>query len=764
MKKNKKQFTTAAQIIADPSFYEKEVGHICDNFFKDVKDDTERKKLFNVFCEHPKILKQLLQKDNYVRLFHGYFHIPKFYNKDFEKCIAESSPEKFVQLVRVNEAFLRNRQLADYKEFDLPKPWSDHVRVWELLEERYSNLDKIISDIIDKLLIQWDSFAFCLKVFSSVLSDRFILGIEPLARIYKEFLSRMLSNPDCEIGECFGLTSDLDDFYNEKVRTEFEELFDTIAEFTSFQMDILEFYCYDQTTLIRDIGHSLVIWQKPEDYYRSELNGVRYDATNLKYHIDALKDVGYCENDFHQAQLLNQHRRRNLFEDSGLLSFESRQILYTYDAIENIFVFGNYNITEALLVTNPNQANLFCLKKADLIKALQNCCPAIDKKKASSPAVYTIGRNKSKLRVKDINNYNVLETPFLEIDQICFCPTAFMRNPDLFFYAAQKALRAKSTKDSLYIEKILNRAFIRGSFNSEWLDSSDGNQYGGDVDVIVNDSASKTLLLIQVKAPFLRLSIKDRYFEKVNGSDKAIKQLVEVNNEELLMKYPETERVLRWYVSTSFEGTLESISGVVKVNLYELLRALRCNDFKDLQQLEEYVLRDSELFELSNAFKHFKSAGNTNGNPILPILYDGLNTAVSKFPLKIVEPNNYLEVSVGVDDEKLAAEFNLMLEKANQMKQNPERLIFEVLPFFKSYTVEYPKDYSGWSVLGNLYADCRWFNQAVECILKALELFPKDPFQLRKLYGCYQEMGSSLKDDQKWLGIQMEYWYIDWTS
>ena len=270
--------------------------------------------------------------------------------------------------------------------------------------------------------------------------------------------------------------------------------------------------------------------------------------------------------------------------------------------------------------------------------------------------------------------------------------------------------------------------------------------------------------MIQVKAPFLRLSIKDRYFEKVNGSDKAIKQLVEVNNEELLMKYPETERVLRWYVSTSFEGTLESISGVVKVNLYELLRALRCNDFKDLQQLEEYVLRDSELFELSNAFKHFKSAGNTNGNPILPILYDGLNTAVSKFPLKIVEPNNYLEVSVGVDDEKLAAEFNLMLEKANQMKQNPERLIFEVLPFFKSYTVEYPKDYSGWSVLGNLYADCRWFNQAVECILKALELFPKDPFQLRKLYGCYQEMGSSLKDDQKWLGIQMEYWYIDWTS
>ena len=781
MEKNKKQFTTAKQIVADPSSYELEVGQINDNFFKDVTEKEEQTELLQVLCDHPKILQNLLLKDNYERIFYWYFHNPRLYNIIFEKCIANISPEKFVHLFRVNEAFLRNSQLANYMEFDLPTPWSDHVKVWEMLTSSHKQLIGRINETLTELQQKEFSLGESISMFALVLKNAFFYDqkIELLASIYNEFLNRIIkiynSSEICDLT----FYQEIDTSKHKLYESVFNGIFLAIQEFISFKSNLLEYYCFDQTATIRNIGYCINIEQKPEDFYKYQLDGIRYEYTNKCYREAAKNEIGVTESGWLMKNVdVKRKARENMFLDLGIITNSDKNILHVFNAIEDSFVFtaGN-NETNQKLNNNGGNA-LCCFKNVDLDIYMKNNYPEIEKKNFNFYATNSVfGKDGNQIK-ECLKSYNVLETPFLQIGKYCFCPSVFLMNPDFFYYTAQKILRQnKNEKTAENCEIILSNEFNNAGFSARPLKQKEGASFGGDVDIVVNDYNSNNLLLIQVKNPYFRLSNRDRYNEKINRSEKAIQQLKKsVKIEALIDEYSKTPNVYRWYVSSSFEDVLTEKLGVLKVDYLSLLRILRSKSFLSISDLLNYIKSDKELIDFINDLKYTNLSAEAKtmsegirGEYIPNIINEDVADYfknVTPFPFVLSDPIDYvfpIPENEGYDSKAITDMFVEFLNYGNEIISLGKHDLLKqaILPFFESYVKKYPNDYYGWKVLAEFYQDIWEYSKAINSYNIVLNLLPDDPSTLKELANCYANMGNQQEAMRIVYDCMIRYWYIE---
>jgi len=125
----------------------------------------------------------------------------------------------------------------------------------------------------------------------------------------------------------------------------------------------------------------------------------------------------------------------------------------------------------------------------------------------------------------------------------------------------------------------------------------------GDVDLIVEDD--NISLLIQVKRSSLRTSLPEYWNEKISAELKAAQQL---NDAEVFIAnnpnfYPLKKKVIKWMVSSSFEGLNEVIDGCRKVNYFELITFLRQNPERNLQELISFFEEDKYLYTTLEYYK-----------------------------------------------------------------------------------------------------------------------------------------------------------------
>ena len=110
----------------------------------------------------------------------------------------------------------------------------------------------------------------------------------------------------------------------------------------------------------------------------------------------------------------------------------------------------------------------------------------------------------------------------------------------------------------------------------------------GDTDVILHNN--ETVLLIQTKRTAFRLDSKSAYYESLQTDSKAIKQLNDsekyFNSDNPIFNL-KNRNVVKWVVSTSFEGTNNVIDSCRKISYFDIINTLSINN--SFNSLEEFI-------------------------------------------------------------------------------------------------------------------------------------------------------------------------------
>ncbi len=757
-------------------------------------DKLSSKEVVKSLCDKTDLLQRLLLCEYADRYFGDYFLNKKLFSEDLENIIAESNPDLFCLLVRTSKSFLREEKINFYKSKIFESEIVEvHKQVWNALKEKEYKLwnrvcegfKKYICSIEDEkygLLRGYVDYVVWLEE-KRFQKKMFGTDVEYLSWGYDIFVE-MLFRSDFR-NQCKGLSRDV--IEGECVRlfkysfngvSEIAmNFFESISSYVDFLNKELDPYCYDLTFEPKFINNSVFIEQKPKDFGEWKLNGIRYELNNLRYQGDAnslfdylQEEKGlYVDGEANEEYCSIQCMIMKMLDDLclGKIKWKGHEI-------------DTFPIFSPLIGLSVNRLNRYerpliaqyCVSRS-YKEALWRVCAKmfkdgddtsrsvmpfevhskwVLKKQASDSLEYCSPEEKTKfedlfdktfsLFCFDFNDsdfdrynlsYDVMQKPFIRIsDEVMLTATMFLGNEwlyssvtkilDLYRKNINEDIRIVSNKE---FENKLAECFE----NKGWtvIVDNNGNEHkSGDVDIKVKQG--DTLLLIQLKRTTFKLTPKDVYKETIMTDRKAVRQLnLYESNEDADCK------IVKWYVTTSYENCLhEYDGGVLKVNYFDLLYLLEHNSdkYKNLSDLIDEVNNDYIL--KSYATNYFLI---TQCKPqLIPIKIE--NDIESR--IKAVE-------RTGNADKKFKIAENI----TNMM----------------------PEYWDGWRVLGVLYFNKKMYDKAIECFRMALQVAPDEPYLLQLLLGALEaKRGNGMLQlplSEEGLEIKRvleeKYWYIDFN-
>jgi len=662
-----------------------------------------------LFSENSKVFSDLFSNEFSDELLHEYFkyseHLPCFENK-----LAAEFPELFVKSVRLNTAFLCSNRLEQYSKINLPDDLQIHIEVWKKLYMQEISLWGEVEREMDALIqsgLEMDIvLSNTIKILSSSGSQNSD-QIQALSYFYSVFIELFLYRAPQEKIELSSKENFLKTFSESQkfpINQIIEKLLTNINKWVSFKDSFLYPYCYDLKIVPKSENKIVYFERNPEDHYKWELDGLRYNALRIDYSSDLklfLSDLKIENFTFGKKKIPVHSLYNPLF-----LASKKREnpnfFLMSQEEYLKLNDFALAHLPEELI-------NLFSEKK---------------KKKTKF--------DQFKLQ------YNVWEKPFLQLGNYLFCPTIFLANNDWFYGFPQAGLKNLSQKQSNNeriesahcMEKDLGKILEEKDWKVFISENSNifRDNGGGDVDIIVSDK--DTSILIQLKRTKFRLDLKEAYFDSINIDRCAAKQL---NNAEKYLQKPDNEicqlqnNVQKWIVSTSFENTLTKINGCLKVNYFDLLQSLGIAKNSTLKDLIAFI--------------------ETDGWMKMKMLC-GL-----KIPL--ANPRAYRQ-AFSFEKGDCIEYIKRYNEACDLNEKGDKKKAAEIL---LSCLAENPTDTDVLDALGNTYADLKMYDESLQYFEKAIDIIPNDPYFLRQIVLTLRD---AKKEDKKYTSLcQNLYWYVN---
>ena len=752
-------------------------------------------------CDNNDLLQRLLSCEYADRYFGDYFLNKRLFSEELENIIAESNPDLFCQLVRTSKSFLREEKNNFYKGKIFESVtvethklvWNalkeKEVKLWNRVDERFKKYIRSIEDEKYGLLRGYVDYVVWLEE-RRFQKRMFGTDIEYLSWGYNIFVE-MLFRSDLR-NQCSGLSSvDMEDecarifdFSFGRLSEIATELFESISSYVDFLTKELDPYCYDLTFSPKPINKSVFIEQQQKDFGEWKLNGIRYELNKLRYQYYANQAVDLAikekrlsvDGEANEEYCSIQCKVEKMLEDLCLskvswkgqsidtfpifspliglsvnrLNRYERPLFAQYDvsrsykeAADRIRAIDGDDISRSVM---PFEVHSKWVLKKQASDSLEYCSPE-EKTKFEDLFDKTFSLFCFDFNDSDFDRYNlsydVMQKPFIRIsDEVMLTATMFLGNEwlyssvtkilDLYRKNINEDIRIVSNKE---FENKLAECFE----NKGWtvIVDNNGNEHkSGDVDVKVKQG--DTLLLIQLKRTTFKLTPKDVYKETIMTDRKAVRQLnLYESNEDADCK------IVKWYVTTSYENCLhEYDGGVLKVNYFDLLYLLEHNPdkYKNLSDLIDEVNNDYIL--KSYATNYF------------------LRKLLVCFPFDVTQCKPQLipiKIENDIESRIKAVERTGNADKKFKIAENITNMM--------------PEYWDGWHVLGVLYFNKKMYDKAIECFRKALQVAPDEPYLLQLLLRALEAKRGNvmlqLPLSEESLEIKRvlkeKYWYIDFN-
>jgi tetratricopeptide (TPR) repeat protein len=722
--------------------------------------------IWNDFLLRDEVFQQVFSSEGAVNLLHIYYSKLEKCYPDFEVKLASIFPALFVQSIRVNQEFLKPGRLAFLTDIQLSESVDLHKKLWSQLQKKeeklwrsvQKNLDKCRSYSLEEIL----SHAIIYLESSRKWMTNNPGNFQHYANVYSAFMEIVLSSGNwenkIEEEETFHrlILSKLN--FKNIENSAVGKLLMAIDEWRGYCSTYVDPYCYDLNFEPLFENNSLYLYENPVSNYRYKLGDVRYILNDLKYKMSAERIVKrqvesgqmmipVGKHDKVQEENLqlavDQRKAKLLLEDLGVKYLYPRreEKIELEKAIDLLSTFaGNRKLryersinrhlqyskswpeafTKVLKeayengITNlPLPYVLFSIEEFHSLG--RQAFPSMKMSESKSVLNTSAYYFNSNYKLNRFNlRYNVFFKPFISLGDYYFTPVSFFANNEWFYTMAQNALRAKKEnerEETRSMEQNLGEELR--ACNSNWkvlvADKKFENGIQGDVDVMVSDD--KDTLFMQLKRPYFRLTPKDSYYE-IQHDLKAVSQLNEserflsLENEFFTLKHKPT----KWYVSSSYEEIGKEMEGCRKVSYFDILHALRCNQFKSLKELILFIEKD-ELIRMARK----ESVSNT----YLSDLFS---------PLDIPQSESR-KLPVDLSTDSIAKEYRSVFNNAIALSE--QRQYAEALEALNKCIEICPEDFEVHGAIANIYADCNKQKDMVYHFEKAIELSQNDPFIYR---------------------------------
>lgn len=684
------------------------------------------------------------------------------FNKDLEQVLFRRDSVGFIQEVKHSQSFMDSQRLELYNSM-IPQDNLD-LKAWNCLASMESEFWQAVDkscveymsyfnnlDMPDYLVMLSDIGIYVKKIYNSGICSE--ASKWPTISVLIELLASKVSlkKGNGVVGEGLNTKGKMQ---SERV-FQLEKLINLLTSWFCFKTGVLDLYSFESTCLIEEIDGVLYLKQKSEDYHRWKLVNSRY-SLNKNYYLSLVP--GDYDQNF-----------------SGNIQCNAENYIYKSDD-------DDYKAFEIWL-EDLNIKNELCCGEIDFGKLADNlrifikgyCCQqekSLEKVDANDNNAWLGCFAHEFAEGKSFNRFNVIfditQTPLLKIgDKYFFLPN--LLHAEVLYLLMNIVLTNDCSNVPFKVEEALSQHFREVGFETKVIR---GNNKSGDVDLIVRDK-EKNVLLVQVKTTKIRQSLKEIFFEEKHSEAKGFKQLdiYEYDSEHANV-------VARWLASTSYENCLKRHNGIVKVNIYDLIRILKENrragkEWENLKEFVNYIENEEELYAFAN---HFNIKDDLKFGVEI-----GLNSESLKLGAEICGFDfDSILSSIGEVSEQDYPEYcdvRVQLEKpekyiipiyAEKSRKLDERLTYSV----EEMCNKYPNTATYWLSLSEIYKekiesedDCR---KVCEYYDKALTLLPDDAYVLFR-YILFCSTHGGYFNNQNLLGKAKElnkrykelYWFIN---
>lgn len=726
---------------------------------------------WNDFLSDEKTFFSIFTSEYADHLLHLYFSRYKKEIQTFETRLAKEFPALFIKAIRVNQVFLQSDRIENLLTIPLDSEFQIHQKIWgklyEVETQQWQAIQLELKPVLQLPLAETLSHCIIwLEISRFENSDQ--RKLNHLASVYSFFIELVLRNESCK---AIGLKN-ADDFMDHFIKsfthgsddTKFIEtslisgLLKKISAWIDFKEFIIPLYSFDLNIEPKQEDGLLLLASTPEAYYKWLLNGVRYEINQRIYFLNEHQRLDYLEN---SGEVKIPGKNENDIQLNRNLTVSKHAVLAQLDdlCIETLqlgtrkveaekildplisFSFNRHiryeNKLQQLIPSSQSWSEAFAKLTIDSVKTDIRREPYFlmsetEYKELNKKALSNVPEDSTEEVIKlfsyhaskkpEFNrfkyNYDVWLKPFMRIGDFLFCPMLFFANNNWFYTFAQAALfQPTERSETREMEDYIGKLFEEKGWKIKVTNDKEANTMNGDIDIFIEDDSA--LLFIQLKRTYLRLDLKDAYYETCIMDAKASRQLNDA--EEYLSTandiYNITQEPHKWIVSTSFENMGEKINGCHKINYFELLHALRNPEIKTLRDFIHEMETD----------KNIKAFTSIPFQESVPDEVKQVAAHVLK-PLAIFDSNKY-RISLLSDDEKETFQYNTLFHEAikldNEGKKN------EALILLQKCSSLHPNDGDAHGAIANILTDMGIYEAAFIAFDEALKILPNDPYITR---------------------------------
>lgn len=390
-----------------------------------------------------------------------------------------------------------------------------------------------------------------------------------------------------------------------------------IASWREYYDGIVMLYCFDRTSYIEEESDKIYLCQSKEDYTAWAQDGDRYKAIKNYYGLDSDEQLPQTTRSlFKDAGLTNKPRlalyhnmsmwcdRRKETYTNCLKERRDKAVVSPFQAMIELFV------SDQLRGRDTYPYELHTQERFDELMNYTLRTEGQDFSQCLRRLTFEVRENFEFDRFKPFA-YDVYKKPFIKLGKNCyFSPMIFFAGIDWTIQALANELDylnsdsnkpsrvQEQRKQSKSLEEFLFKA-IRGKIKTITKVGSEKalrnalGKHNGDIDLFFEDK--NTTLLVQVKGSKLRLDQETACCERDQSEQKAYEQIRKAEAYLPNTEFKPEGKIVRWVVSTSFEGINRKPNddnGINKVNYFELLAILRSKHLSSLDDLIEAVSSD----------------------------------------------------------------------------------------------------------------------------------------------------------------------------
>ncbi len=396
-----------------------------------------------------------------------------------------------------------------------------------------------------------------------------------------------------------------------------DPLLNAIASWREYYDGVVMLYCFDRTSYIEEESDEVYLCQSKEDYTAWAQDGNRYTAIKNYYGLDSDEQLPQATRSlFKDAGLTNKHRLVFYYNMASCCAYCREN--YTECLIPFCLLSDSSPIGAMQTLFAPDQLRgydilPFGLHTQESFNELMNYALQTEGQDFSDDLKrlsFEIRADFEFDRFKSFA-YDAYKKPFIKLgENTYFSPMIFFADIDWTIQALANELdylnsgnnnlsrKQEQREQSKFLEKFLSDTIQREIKSITKVGSEEAlrdalGKDNGDIDLFFEDE--NTTLLIQVKGSKLRLDQEEACCERDQSEQKAYEQIRKAEAYLPNTEFKPEGKIVRWVVSTSFEGINRKPNddnGINKVNYFELLAILRSVHLSSLDDLIKAVNSD----------------------------------------------------------------------------------------------------------------------------------------------------------------------------